>query len=121
MAPIWVRKTPKKEAEETAMHFLEKVKIPDQALKYPGQLSGGQQQRVAVARALIGRPPMIVADEPTSALDEGSQSAFLDLMFAQIRQNETTLLMVSHDPRLAERFDRVVELEAIAQIERAAA
>ena len=67
LAPIWVRKTPKKEAEETAMHFLEKVKIPEQADKYPGQLSGGQQQRVAIAR-LCMRPRIMLFDEPTSAL-----------------------------------------------------
>ncbi|MGZ2255928.1 ABC transporter ATP-binding protein [Roseobacter sp. A03A-229] len=84
-------------------------------------LSVGQQQRVAVARALIGRPPIVIADEPTSALDAGSQSAFLDLLFAQVQAHGTTLLMVSHDPRLADRFDRVLRMEDIAQIERQAA
>lgn len=81
-------------------------------------LSVGQQQRVAVARALIGHPPLIIADEPTSALDANSQAAFLDLLFAQTRTHQTSLLMVSHDPRLGERFDRVIHIEDIAQVER---
>ena len=84
-------------------------------------LSVGQQQRVAVARALIGQPPLIIADEPTSALDANSQAAFLDLLFEQTKAHATSLLMVSHDPRLGERFDRVLRIEDIAQIERAPA
>ncbi len=79
-----------------------------------GTLSVGQQQRVAVARALIGAPPLIVADEPTSALDAGSQATFLDLLFAQCGEAGSTLLMVSHDTRLAPRFDRALEIGEIA-------
>lgn len=84
-------------------------------------LSVGQQQRVAVARALIGTPPIIIADEPTSALDAGSQQAFLDVLFTQARAHGTTLLMVSHDPRLGTRFDRVLRMEDIAHVDRQAA
>lgn len=84
-----------------------------------GSLSVGQQQRVAVARALIGQPQIILADEPTSALDAANQTAFLDLLFEQTRALNTSLLMVSHDPRLGEMFDRVVRMEDIAQMERA--
>jgi len=86
-----------------------------------GALSVGQQQRVAVARALIGKPPLIIADEPTSALDATSQAAFLDLMFGQLGESGSALLMVSHDPQLGERFDRVIDLADIAKIERHAA
>jgi putative ABC transport system ATP-binding protein len=84
-------------------------------------LSVGQQQRVAVARALIGQPPLIVADEPTSALDAGSQAAFLDLLFTQQAANGAALLMVSHDARLGARFDRVLRMEEIATTTQAAA
>lgn len=81
-------------------------------------LSIGQQQRVAVARALIGQPPLIIADEPTSALDADTQAAFLDLLFTQISANGQSLLMVSHDARLADRFDSSVRMEDIADIQR---
>ncbi|MEP1613301.1 MAG: ABC transporter ATP-binding protein [Roseobacter sp.] len=80
-----------------------------------GTLSVGQQQRVAAARALIGTPPLIIADEPTSALDAGTQAAFLELLFAQSRAHGSTLLMVSHDARLAGQFDRVLHMSDIAQ------
>ena len=85
------------------------------------RLSVGQQQRVAVARALIGAPSLIVADEPTSALDAGAQASFLDLLFAQCAAAGSTLLMVSHDERLAPRFDRSVRMEDIAVLTREAA
>lgn len=85
------------------------------------RLSVGQQQRVAVARALIGQPPILIADEPTSSLDETSQANFLDLMFDQIRTQASTLLMVSHDPRLDKRFDRVVRMDDIVVRDKEAA
>ncbi|WP_136440769.1 ABC transporter ATP-binding protein [Pacificoceanicola onchidii] len=84
------------------------------------RLSVGQQQRVAVARALIGAPPLIVADEPASALDASTQERFLDLMFAQVAQAGSSLLMVSHDARLGARFDRVVEIDNILQAQKVA-
>lgn len=96
--------------------------LPDGvASEKAANLSVGQQQRVAVARALIGEPPILIADEPTSSLDEMAQSNFLDLMFDQIAAQGSTLLMVSHDPRLGERFDRVVRMTDIVTIERQAA
>ncbi|MFV1463826.1 ABC transporter ATP-binding protein [Phaeobacter sp. JH20_36] len=81
-------------------------------------LSVGQQQRVAVARALIGQPPLIIADEPTSALDSNAQNAFLDVLFTQTASTGSSLLMVSHDPRLGKRFDRVITLEDIAEVQK---
>src|ERR1700739_1650250 len=82
LAPIWVRKMPKKEAEEVAMHYLARVRIPEQAKKYPGQLSGGQQQRVAIARSLCMKPQIMLFDEPTSALDPEMLKEVLDVMVA---------------------------------------
>lgn len=96
--------------------------LPDGVLtKQAGRLSVGQQQRVAVARALIGAPPLIVADEPTSALDAATQDSFLRLLFEQAEQARSSLLMVSHDERLGQRFDRVIRLEEIVTTRRAAA
>jgi general L-amino acid transport system ATP-binding protein len=96
LAPIWVRKTPKREAEELAMHFLEKVRIPEQAAKYPGQLSGGQQQRVAIARALCMRPKIMLFDEPTSALDPEMIKEVLDTMI-QLAEEGMTMICVTHE------------------------
>ena len=78
-------------------------------------LSVGQQQRVAVARALIGNPSLIIADEPTSSLDMSARKIFLDLMFSQISENQSTILMVSHDPSLADHFDRTINIEDIIE------
>ena len=93
LAPIWVRKMPKKEAEEVALHYLERVKIPEQANKYPGQLSGGQQQRVAIARALCMNPKIMLFDEPTSALDPEMVKEVLDTMVALAHDGMTMLVV----------------------------
>ena len=96
LGPVWVRKVPKAEAEETAMYFLEKVHIADQAKKYPGQLSGGQQQRVAIARSLCMRPKVMLFDEPTSALDPEMIKEVLDVMI-DLAQEGMTMMVVSHE------------------------
>src|SRR5512134_4063735 len=96
LAPIWVRKVPKKEAEEVAMHYLERVKIPEQANKYPGQLSGGQQQRVAIARALCMNPKVMLFDEPTSALDPEMIKEVLDVMI-DLAKEGMTMIVVTHE------------------------
>ncbi len=96
LGPIWVRKVPKKEAEETAMYFLNKVQIAEQALKYPGQLSGGQQQRVAIARSLCMNPKVMLFDEPTSALDPEMIKEVLDSMI-ELAQEGMTMIVVSHE------------------------
>jgi general L-amino acid transport system ATP-binding protein len=96
LGPIWVRKTPKKEAEETAMYYLEKVHIAEQAKKYPGQLSGGQQQRVAIARSLCMKPNVMLFDEPTSALDPEMVKEVLDVMISLAREG-MTMLVVTHE------------------------
>lgn len=112
LAPIWVRKTPKKEAEERAMHFLEKVKIPEQADKYPGQLSGGQQQRVAIARSLCMMPRIMLFDEPTSALDPEMIKEVLDTMI-ELAEEGMTMLCVTHEMGFARQVaNRVIFMDA---------
>jgi general L-amino acid transport system ATP-binding protein len=96
LAPIWVRKMPKKKAEETAMHYLERVRIPEQANKFPGQLSGGQQQRVAIARSLCMNPKVMLFDEPTSALDPEMIKEVLDVMI-ELARSGMTMLCVTHE------------------------
>ena len=96
LAPIWVKKMPKGEAEEVAMAYLEKVKIPEQAQKFPGQLSGGQQQRVAIARSLAMNPDIMLFDEPTSALDPEMIKEVLDVMI-QLAEEGMTMLVVTHE------------------------
>jgi general L-amino acid transport system ATP-binding protein len=112
LAPIWVRKTPAAEAEAIARQFLEQVKIPEQADKYPGQLSGGQQQRVAIARALCMRPKIMLFDEPTSALDPEMVNEVLDIMVNLARAG-MTMLCVTHEMGFArEVADRVIFMDA---------
>jgi general L-amino acid transport system ATP-binding protein len=111
LAPIWVRKVPKREAEETAMHFLEKVKIPEQAHKYPAQLSGGQQQRVAIARSLCMKPRIMLFDEPTSALDPEMIKEVLDTMIS-LADDGMTMICVTHEMGFAQAVaDRVVFMD----------
>jgi len=111
LAPIWVRKMPKRAAEEHAAHFLERVRIPEQADKYPGQLSGGQQQRVAIARALCMRPKVMLFDEPTSALDPEMIKEVLDVMIELAREG-MTMVCVTHEMGFAKTVaDRVVFMD----------
>ena len=111
LAPIWVRKTPKREAEEVAMHFLGKVKIPEQAHKYPGQLSGGQQQRVAIARSLCMKPRIMLFDEPTSALDPEMIKEVLDTMI-ELAHDGMTMLCVTHEMGFARQVaNRVIFMD----------
>ncbi|MDW8445602.1 MAG: amino acid ABC transporter ATP-binding protein [Acetobacteraceae bacterium] len=111
LAPIWVRKMPRKEAEELAMEFLTRVRIPEQAKKYPGQLSGGQQQRVAIARALCMRPKIMLFDEPTSALDPEMIKEVLDVM-VELAESGMTMVVVTHEMGFARTVaDRVVFMD----------
>ena len=111
LAPIGVRKTPRKEAEEIAMHYLEKVKIPEQANKFPGQLSGGQQQRVAIARSLCMRPRIMLFDEPTSALDPEMIKEVLDTMI-ELAEEGMTMLVVTHEMGFARQVaNRVIFMD----------
>ncbi|WP_091360481.1 amino acid ABC transporter ATP-binding protein [Amphritea atlantica] len=111
LAPIWVKKMPRKEAEARAMELLERVKIPDQALKYPGQLSGGQQQRVAIARSLCMNPDVMLFDEPTSALDPEMIKEVLDVMI-ELAGEGMTMLCVTHEMGFAKTVaDRVIFMD----------
>jgi len=111
LAPIWVRKMPKRAAEEHAAHFLDRVQIPEQADKYPGQLSGGQQQRVAIARALCMRPKVMLFDEPTSALDPEMIKEVLDVM-VELAHEGMTMVCVTHEMGFAKTVaDRVVFMD----------
>jgi len=111
LAPIWVRKVPKREAEESAMRYLERVKIPEQADKYPGQLSGGQQQRVAIARSLCMNPRIMLFDEPTSALDPEMIKEVLDVMI-DLAESGMTMLCVTHEMGFARTVaDRIIFMD----------
>jgi general L-amino acid transport system ATP-binding protein len=120
LAPIWVRKVPKAEAEKTAMYYLERVRIPEQANKYPGQLSGGQQQRVAIARALCMKPQIMLFDEPTSALDPEMVKEVLDTMVSLANEG-MTMICVTHEMGFAKAVaDFVVFMDKGEVVERAA-
>ncbi|UFH48765.1 amino acid ABC transporter ATP-binding protein [Pseudomonas sp. KNUC1026] len=119
LAPMWVRKMPKKEAEEIAMHYLQRVRIPEQANKYPGQLSGGQQQRVAIARALCMKPKIMLFDEPTSALDPEMVKEVLDTMVG-LAKDGMTMLCVTHEMGFARTVaDRVIFMDKGEIVEQA--
>jgi ABC-type polar amino acid transport system, ATPase component len=112
LGPIWVLKKPRAEAEATAMKFLERVRIPEQANKYPGQLSGGQQQRVAIARSLCMNPKVMLFDEPTSALDPEMVKEVLDVMVSLAEESGMTMLCVTHEMGFARKVaDRVIFMD----------
>ena len=119
LAPIWVRKMPKSQAESLAMHHLEKVKIPEQANKFPGQLSGGQQQRVAIARSLAMNPKIMLFDEPTSALDPEMIKEVLDVMI-QLAEDGMTMIVVTHEMGFAKTVaNRMVFMDEGSVVEEA--
>ena len=119
LAPMWVRKMPKAEAEDLAMKFLTRVKIPEQAEKFPGQLSGGQQQRVAIARSLCMNPKIMLFDEPTSALDPEMIKEVLDVM-VDLAEEGMTMIVVTHEMGFANRVaDRVIFMDGGEVIEQA--
>ena len=120
LAPMWVRKMPKRKAEEIAMHYLERVRIPEQAHKFPGQLSGGQQQRVAIARALCMKPKIMLFDEPTSALDPEMVKEVLDTMIG-LAEDGMTMLCVTHEMGFARTVaNRVIFMDKGEIVEQAA-
>lgn len=120
LAPIWVRKMPKKEAEALAMHYLERVRIAEHAQKFPGQISGGQQQRVAIARSLCMKPKIMLFDEPTSALDPEMVKEVLDTMIG-LAQSGMTMLCVTHEMGFARTVaDRVIFMDRGEIVEQAA-
>jgi general L-amino acid transport system ATP-binding protein len=120
LAPIWVRHMPKREAEQLALHYLERVHIPEQAAKYPGQLSGGQQQRVAIARALCMNPKIMLFDEPTSALDPEMVKEVLETM-VELAMDGMTMLVVSHEMGFARQVaSRVAFMDGGVIVEAAA-
>jgi general L-amino acid transport system ATP-binding protein len=119
LAPMWVRKMPKRQAEEIAMHYLERVRIPEQAHKFPGQLSGGQQQRVAIARALCMKPKIMLFDEPTSALDPEMVKEVLDTMIG-LAEDGMTMLCVTHEMGFARTVaNRVIFMDKGEIVEQA--
>ena len=119
LAPMWVRKMPRKQAEEVAMHFLQRVRIPEQAHKFPGQLSGGQQQRVAIARALCMKPKIMLFDEPTSALDPEMVKEVLDTMVS-LAEDGMTMLCVTHEMGFARTVaNRVIFMDKGEIVEQA--
>ena len=110
LAPIWVRKMPKKEAEALAMHYLERVRIAEHAQKFPGQISGGQQQRTAIGRAIVKNPDILLCDEPTGALDYKTSKEILKLIETVNQKYGNTVVMVTHNDAIKDMADHVVRI-----------